>query len=201
MNLKNHTFVSKCKFQLSRVFFRFLKLRPYLLDDFHRNVYRFLIKRSVDLVIVEGGSGVYEYRKISKLLGKQKMVLHLHATFNAPKEADNIFGNYIAISEYVKNIWLYNSRNHCFVLKNAIDDKFFETVIDDKQKDSLRTRFCISDEDFLIVYCGRLIPVKGVKELCLAVRQKENVKLLIIGSTNFGMNITSDYEKEIQNIV
>ena len=48
-----------------------------------------------------------------------------------------------------------------------------------------------------------MIPEKGIKELILAfkdIKTDKNIKLLIIGSSNFGLDTTNEYEYELQEI-
>jgi glycosyltransferase involved in cell wall biosynthesis len=57
--------------------------------------------------------------------------------------------------------------------------------------------------DFVVLYCGRIIAEKGVRELLKAISMvdEEDVKLLIIGSVNFGIKKITPYLREIENLV
>ena len=59
-----------------------------------------------------------------------------------------------------------------------------------------------ADDDFVVVFCGRIIPVKGVLELMQAILKIDNpkIKLLVIGSSDFGNGNLNDYSKKVQKV-
>jgi glycosyltransferase involved in cell wall biosynthesis len=65
----------------------------------------------------------------------------------------------------------------------------------------LRKTLGFNVDDFIVLYCGRIVAEKGVRELLKAISRvdKEDVKLLIIGSVNFGIKKT--YLREIENLI
>ena len=91
-----------------------------------------------------------------------------------------------AVSDYVKNHILSNFPNaNVQVLKNCIDRKRFSGfAISDKEKHNFRNRYGISNNDFVILYSGRIIKQKGVLEIIHATSLLPNdipYKLLIAG--------------------
>lgn len=72
---------------------------------------------------------------------------------------------------------------------NGIDTKtrFNPSLVNDEEVSNLRNRYGISDTDFVIGFCGRLVKDKGIAELAdgfklLTQRHPDrNIKLLIIG--------------------
>ena len=64
-----------------------------------------------------------------------------------------------------------------------------------------RTRLGIKEDDFLVVFSGRIIPEKGILELIKAIKSINditNLKLLIIGASFYGTDhIVSEYMKKI----
>ena len=72
------------------------------------------------------------------------------------------------------------------VLKNCYDSSFEKSnyLMFDSQK--FKKELGISDKDFVIVFCGRLVNEKGVWELMSAVKGIEfDYKLLIIGEIEY----------------
>ena len=73
----------------------------------------------------------------------------------------------------------------------------------DNENDILRQKYQIEKDDTVIMYIGRTIPKKGVKELILAFKQIKNIdkaKILIVGSTSFGLEQKTEYDYELQQI-
>ena len=88
------------------------------------------------------------------------------------------------------------------VLKNAIDvDKFSKTISEAARK-KMRKKLGLQEEDFVVLYVGRLIQVKGILELMQAVLsiKDKHVKLLVIGSANFGKWTLSSYERKVKKV-
>ena len=60
----------------------------------------------------------------------------------------------------------------------------------------------LEKNDFCVLFCGRVVPVKGVKELALAWQYIDapHIKLVIVGGSNFADSKVTDYYEEVQNI-
>ena len=86
------------------------------------------------------------------------------------------------------------------VLKNRVDERKFNGVIDDKQRDEIRKRHSIPKGAKIILFAGRLVPEKGALELIEAFEKltESETVLLILGSYYFGSEMTSDYESRIK---
>ena len=199
--IHNHTAVAKLKYQMSRVLRKVTGIRPEILDSYHRDIRKIIEENEQpDICIVEGGSFTKEFSRISRLVNKDKIVIHLHACFDAPPGVDEIFPRAIAISEYVKQQWQKNSDSEVVVLKNCIADVFFESV---PQKDiaTLRKKYGYSEEDFVLLYCGRMISAKGVKELLTAVQDMPNIKLMLLGGYDEGSAEGRRYKRELERII
>ena len=199
--LHTQTTISKTKYQLSRVIRRITGIRPLALDDYNRKITDVVIGINPDLCIVEGGSYTKEYSKLANNLGKARMVLHLHACFYAPKNVDNIFPNIIAISEFVKETWRLDSEASIEVLKNCIDSESFQKRIPQREIDELMQQNGIAEGKFLLLFVGRLIPVKGIRELMLVVERIPEVQLLIIGKSDNSTRVNIQYNEELKIIV
>lgn len=84
-------------------------------------------------------------------------------------------------------------------LPNAIDTKKFLSG----NGNEIRKKYNISDDSKVMIYCGRVDPIKGVKELVLAFEKAniDNLILLIVGGSRFADSGISTYEKEIHEYV
>lgn len=161
-----------------------------------------LKKMKFDYLISEGGFDK-ELRCMSKYFGKNKMLLHLHSEFMPQKHIEQSFSAYIAVSDFIKDRWeervIYKTAP-TYVLKNCIDKERFlknSTSVD------VRAKFGISADTYLVVYVGRIVPVKGVEQLINAFLNTHIPRkhLMVIGSTNFGESQISKYEKRIKGLI
>ena len=74
------------------------------------------------------------------------------------------------------------------VLQNCADKDRFTRVLCEEEKVLLRKKLGLNAGDFVVYFCGRIVPEKGILELMNAVISIKDsvVKLLVIGSPNFG---------------
>ena len=157
-------------------------------------------KTKFDYIFAEGGH--YEsYNKFLKYFKKEQLVLHLHHFATSNSIIDSTFSKVVGVSKYVVDEFLRTSSiKESYVLKNSIDLKKFDKKISKTEYLELRNKYNISKNDFVIIYCGRLIKEKGVLELVKAVKKIRNdkIKLLIVGSINFAEGGISEYTKILE---
>lgn len=120
-----------------------------------------------------------------------KLVLHQGNDFLNTKvrQYQDIYDSYSLIintssyiTEKVKSINLEDTK--CRTVYNGIDtNKFYQPT------HIARQHIGVDDNDFVIVYSGRLTKEKGILELILAIKQLDyihNLKLMIIGASSYG---------------
>lgn len=83
------------------------------------------------------------------------------------------------------------SKKKVYINKNCTDYELFSKNISSVVKNNLREQYNIKDNEIVLIFSGRLIPEKGIKELIDALtivknNQNFNFKLLIVGSKWFG---------------
>ena len=156
-----------------------------------------------DLLIVEGGDE-QAVIDIAKGYKREQLVFHAHIHFIPKEEIVKGFGHMIGVSEFVKEEYMKacNLPVKAHVLKNAIDVERFSRTVSEEQKRSIRKKLGLSEKDFVILYVGRIMEIKGVLELMQAVTSLKNqhIKLLIIGSSNFGKWAFSPYERKVKKL-
>lgn len=161
-----------------------------------------------DMIIFENGIEYVNYF-CKKTKTKSKVIIHLHndylngVTPNGKEILENCYQVW-TVSEYIKNRVqeIGTSVGKVKVLSNPLDEVVFNKKITLKEKKELKNKLGIKDE-FVFIYTGRLISVKGVKELILAfnnlAEKKKNVKLLIVGGNSDYKN-TGNYVNELKRI-
>ena len=149
-----------------------------------------IARKDYDMVIIENRPG-YAISVATKT--NVRIMLHLHNDFlNADvRNADAIYrslSRVIAVSDFirrrVKTVNSYDEK--CLTVWNGIDlSNFSSECVQEIDRKNLG----LSDDNFVIVYSGRMIKEKGIAELIDAMtllKHVENIKLLVIGGTFFG---------------
>lgn len=154
-----------------------------------------------DLLIVEGGDEK-AVLDIAKGYTRDQLVFHAHIHFIPKPEVVRGFGHMIGVSEFVTREYM----NVCnvpvkpHIVKNAIDIKKFNKPVSKEEKKEIRNRLGLSEKDFVILFVGRIMEIKGVMELMQAVTELNDphIKLMIMGSANSGKWAYSTYEKKVK---
>lgn len=130
---------------------------------------------------------------------KEKVLLHLHNDWINEElderyqkkiaKAINNSAGIVTISEYMKERIksIKGIKNEKIrILKNAIDLQKYQIRINDRE--SVRKKMGIGEDEFVVLFCGRLVRQKGVTELIYAINNippKYNIKLLIAGEIEY----------------
>lgn len=156
-----------------------------------------------DLLIVEGGDE-QAVIDIAKGYRRDQLVFHAHVHFIPKEEVVKGYGHMIGVSEFVTKEYLKACKIpvRAHVLKNAIDVERFSKNVSEEQKRSLRKKLGLSEKDFVILFVGRIMQIKGVLELMQAVTSLEDkhIKLLIMGNANSGKWAYSSYERRVKKL-
>ena len=156
-----------------------------------------------DLLIVEGGDE-QAVIDIAKGYSRQQLVFHAHVHFIPQEKTVKGYGHMIAVSEFVKKEYVKACKLpvRAHVLKNAIDTDKFNKTVSSEEREKLRNSLGLQKDDFVVLYVGRLIQVKGILELMQAVLsiKDKHVKLLCVGSANFGKWAFSSYERKVKKL-
>ena len=164
----------------------------YFIEYYFEKVYRRLKKANYDYIILENCPG-YAYKLSQR--GYKNLILHLHNELlhSNSKYHDIIFNSLtkvITVSEYIKErVASISPSNKIQTVFNGIDIPRFSTV---ESTSVSRQSIGFSENDFVIVYSGRINKEKGVSELIdamLLLRDFPHIKLMILGSSFFN-NVT-----------
>lgn len=199
--------VSSLKARVERRLFKFFKYSNndyfnYFIEFFFEKVYADIKKKQFDYILLENCDG-FAY-KLSKR-GYKNIILHMH---NERRESRAIYDKIvynsitkiITVSDYIKGrAALHYPIDKIETIHNGIDLKNFEK----KEASSVnRQQLGFAENDYVMVYSGRINKEKGISELLdamLLLKNESKIKLLIIGGSFFGNSTGEDnFTKEIK---
>ena len=169
------------------------------------NIYLLRHAKDFDMVIAEA-CDMMLLKFLSKKIGRERICLHLHGPLHSTPQYDHIFGNLLAVSNYIRGNYISTFHSlpadRALSLMNGIDVSRFSKELSDAEREEMRKQIGQGKDDFVIVFCGRIIKEKGVKPLIEAVLGIPNtqVKLLIIGASNFGNGNKGTYPQEVYDL-
>lgn len=214
---------SKLSFKLKNVFFKavnkisVLFRKKHIISPYIREVVKHFNKVNIhyDVIIFENGLEYIPYF-MKNVKTDAKIVLHLHNDYLNL----NTFNNY-SVLRYCDEVWtvskfikdqvdkvnnLLKTKTIVKVLENPLDEKIFNKKFSLKEQSILKNKLHINDKDFVFIYTGRLIPVKGVKQLVEAFNKLSDflentikIKLLIVGG-NANYKNDSSYIKKLKDM-
>ncbi len=164
---------------------------------------RHIKKEKYDIILLENRPG-YALRLVDET--RAKLVYHLHndlLSINTPdyEQIYNAANTIITVSDYISNkVKTINCKDSkCITVYNGIDIESFSSSTN---LNINRHQIGFSDNDFIVVYSGRINKEKGISELIDALLLLQNypqIKLLVIGSTFFGDAISdNDFTRSLK---
>ena len=184
-------------------------MNKFLNANFKKHGYYDVIAKKLDSdcdILIDENGYCEEVGFLSESFGNEKIIAHIHWMVNPiAKNIDSFYGGVIGVSNYITNYWAQHS--NCsgierMTVYSAVDENRFlkDTSIENKLK--LRNKYNINCEDFVYIYCGRLLEQKGVRELIEAFIKSDlaNSKLIIIGGGNLKDTSVSEYEKGLHTL-
>ena len=152
-----------------------------------------------DLIVAEGGN-LTQCSAISRMFGRKRCLAHLHGQTACSPVMDTIYGGILALSEFIREDYLKTSTldpKRAYIWYNCVDTKRFRPG---PPPLALRTRLGFGERDFVVLFCGRLDPDKGIHKLmeALALLPVPQIKLLIVGSPFFGRTQQSSFLRRLE---
>lgn len=176
----------------------------YQLEYFFEQAYKKLKKQHFDLIVLENRPG-YAIKLRNRL--DTPILSHIHTDLVNPNtpQAEAIMKScdgFICVSNYIKSrILSLGMPTKITVVYNGLDEERF---LSQRKSDISRLSLGFDDKDFVVIYTGRLVPKKGVKELLEAIqllKDEPDIKLLVIGGNNFGDSVSNNtYLNELHEI-
>ncbi|WP_394963965.1 glycosyltransferase [Candidatus Allofournierella excrementigallinarum] len=163
----------------------------------------FLKRLDADWYLAEGGD-LTGWRQASRALGRGRFVAHLHGETPGSAALDEICPRALCISQFVRRAWLAGSGEgpeSAALVPNCADLDLFCPKAKAGEATALREKLGFGKGDFVVLFCGRTSPEKGVHQLLAAMANipDEQVKLLVVGSPFFGAKARSGYADGLQS--
>lgn len=189
--------VTSLKAKIARKIYGYLHHNEYynhFIEYYFEKVYSRLKHDHFDLIILENSVGYVV--KLSQR-GFKNIILHLHNDLlNSDSRYHEIVANnltkVLTVSDYIKKrVATIIPESNIQTVHNGIDLKNFSSKVSTIMN---RKQMGFSEEDFVMIYSGRINQEKGVSELIdamLSIKDVPNIKLMIIGGSFFG-NTNSD---------
>jgi glycosyltransferase involved in cell wall biosynthesis len=184
--------VSSLKARIARRLYGYLhsgEYYNYFIEYYFEKTYAHLKNQNYDCIYLDNCPG-YVYKLSQR--GFKNIILRLGNDLlnSTTKHNELIFNNLrkiLTCSNFVREkVSTIRRDDKIQTLYNGINIKTFSSKNEQKKK---RTDIGLSEDDFVMVYTGRLNKEKGVSELIdamLLLQDKPNIKLMIIGSPFFG---------------
>ena len=162
----------------------------YTIEYYFREAWKRLKKKHYDIILLDNRPGYAVNIDVPK---DTRLFLYLHNDLlnNRTKEYQQIYdkaSRILTVSDYISSCvrTINPNDDKCFSILNGIDLHAFSPSI---PSTITRSQLGLSENDFVMVFSGRITKQKGVRELIEAItRLKDipNIKLLIIGSPFYG---------------
>ena len=196
--------LNKILFRLDRVMQHFGIYIPCSVE-FYRMLKQLRKEKDIDYFIYEAGQTT-QLPLLARFIPKEKLLVHIHWDGMANKKKDSCFSRLIAVSDYIGRCWKNGSgceENKVIVLPNCAKIERFNIDTSEAEKIELRNKLGIPQNHRVVIFTGRIVKEKGVKELLTAFDQlrTELVTLVIVGSANFGASTNTEYEKAVETII
>ena len=155
-----------------------------------------LVRQNYDIILLENRPG-YALKLTNKT--KAKLVYHLHNEKLSRQTLQNrrlydAASCILTVSDFISNQikTLFPNDTKCITIHNGINREAFSKGA---SFNIHRSTYNLNNDDFVLVYSGRINSDKGVMELIEAINiinHNKKIKLLIIGSSFFGNTNTED---------
>ena len=157
---------------------------PYM-DFLTYQYYMIAKKEKGDFISIEGDENEENLRSLSRLVGKKNIYNHIHYVRQRNDLSRKWIPNSISISDFVRKTWTgaNNENRNDVVLYNGIDIERFRVAVSEKERNEFREKLGILKDEFVVIYCGRIMPEKGLDVLMRSFKEMpdKRIKLLFVG--------------------
>lgn len=206
--------VDKCIYRFAKhvlkkenlISYRFILRRIYVMSHYPK----LLLQDNYDRVVLVTNSTLFFVLKNKRVAEKykNKVVYYLHNEVRTLFRCENEAGStrsLVGISQFVNEAFIKKvpalKKEQCFVLKNCIDTESF-LKRDEQRIKFYKEKFGIRDDDFVVVFAGRIVSEKGALETIEAVKMcaRSNIKLLIVGGGFYSSDVVDNYALKLREL-
>ena len=171
--------------------------------DFMMDQYIWIAKKEkADYVITYEESRIDRYERFNRLLGKDRVYFHVICHNKENLAIRSVIHNSLSISKFVLSEWVKDTSiaGNNAVLYNGSRLARYKNPFSNAERQKRREELAIQEDDFVVVFVGRMIPVKGVAQILEAFeRMRElHIKLILIGSPLFAKNLETDFSRTMR---
>lgn len=136
-------------------------------------------------ILFENYDYIHRFWHSVKRVGIDNCFFHIHSCIKYNPSEHCFFSNVISVSNYCLNFF-YEGRDiryRNFILKNCANTVFFTSRFSKKELENKRQELGIKPDDFVLIYTGRIVSYKGVRELIESTIRlnDKRLKLIILG--------------------
>ena len=202
--------------------FNFVKI-PYVASILDKFVYAFarlwyisrskkyFLQNDFDFIVAENHVSLFLVMKDKRMKQKygKKFIYHAHneptSTFGCGKQIENC-PLILTVSDFISRSWknrFPDGKAEYRCIRNGIDIDLFSKELSQDEKQELQKKLDISENDFVIIFAGRLVEEKGILQLARVFSHLpiENKKLLIVGAAFFESKAKSPVQKKLEEIL
>lgn len=192
-------------YYLRKIIRKVFRLDFVIGDSYYGQIFNKLDFQTIDYIVAEGGN-YREFKGFLKRFHKSRMYLHLHHHYKSSNRIEDVFGNVISVSRFVQKEWEQSSSQtdqNQYIVHNCVNEDKFNQSIGKEQRTFVRKQLGCTSEDFIVIYCGRILELKGVRELIQAVisLNQKDIKLIIVGDMETRLHEKDDYINSIQTLI
>lgn len=205
-------YASKCELLIKlyyRVINRVFKTLHinYSFGEFDKRISKEVLKNNYDIIVIENNMNIF--RQIAKKNKSSKLVYHIHNSIENDPSKNPVWTRIVvnrafkilAVSNYIQSQFLNFNAKQSTVFYNCADPNIFYEI---ENKDSIREKYGISKDEFVVLYCGRLSKEKGAGKLYqalrIAVAKGRPFKLLVAGESWFNSFAEKKFKEELSKI-
>jgi len=206
--------IRKLSYRIKRVLYALINKMPnvYIGKAYIREVAKVIKKenKQYDAVVIENNP-IFAL-VISKVVNCP-IILHLHNDYlninnKLEKKVLKSLTSTFTVSDYIGSRikTIDSNTKKVRTLYNGINLKQFDKEISEVKRNEIRKKYGVDENDKVLLYTGRIMPEKGVKELIQAFinlkkdKSYDNLKLLIVGSSFFKNAKITRYQKELMDL-
>ena len=202
INVKKENKIFNLLKRVSRKIFK-LQINDYYINQICKDIKL----KEYDYIMIENRS---QYVIPVSKFTKDNILLHIHNDYLNEKTKDgkeilDKCDKILTVSQYIKNrVKTLSNSDKVYVWENCVDVPYFEKNSTKENRELWRKKYDINEDEVVILFSGRLVKEKGIKELLLAVRKLNptlKFKVCIVGASWYSNGNKNDFIEELKNIV